>query len=52
MEEFGFLERGVNVTYYRERAKPFSKHYTKEGKVFYCKDIAGLFKEFNQPYDP
>lgn len=52
MKECGFLERDVNVTFYRNRDKPFSKYYTKEGDMCYCKDIAGLFKEFNQPYEP
>lgn len=51
MQQFGFLAPGVMVSIYRNRHKPFARHYTKVDNICYCKDIPGLFKEFNQPYD-
>lgn len=52
LQERHMLSSGVKVTYYRDRHKRFSKYFSKTDNVCYCHDIIGLFKEFNELYDP
>lgn len=52
MKQYNFLAPGVKTSF-RERDKPYSKHYEMSvDNICFCNDIAGLFEEIGQPYEP
>lgn len=51
MQQSNFLAPGVKVTYYRNRNKLFSRHFSKKDNICYCNDVPALFLEFGTSYD-
>lgn len=52
MKEHYFVSSNVKSTNYRKRHERFGKYFAQEDSISYCKDIAGLFQEFGEIYDP
>ena len=52
LQERNLLMPDVNITSFRDRNNRFSKHFASEGELCYCKDVDGLFNEYNIKNNP
>jgi len=48
LRERGLLCSDVKISLYRYRNDSFKQHFTVEGSLVYCHDVAGLFNEFGE----
>lgn len=51
MKQYNVLAPDVIISYYRVRDMAYNKFYTTKDNICFCKDIPGLFKELNHPYN-
>ena len=52
LQERNLLEKGVKVTFFRQRTSHLMTFFSTVGDLCFCNDISGLFNVFQNEYNP